>query len=73
MYTIAIYLYTLAVRLASLTNRKARLMIKGHRKTWRILRDHAKEGKNYVWFHAASLGEFEQGRPIMESCRSTRR
>ena len=69
MYTIAIYLYTLAVRLASLTNRKARLMIKGHRQTWRILRDHAKEGKNYVWFHAASLGEFEQGRPIMERLR----
>lgn len=69
MYTIAIYLYALAVRLASLTNRKARLMIKGHRKTWRTLRDHAKEGQNYVWFHAASLGEFEQGRPIMERLR----
>lgn len=70
MYTIAIYLYALAVRLASLTNRKARLMIKGHRKTWRTLRDHAKERQHYVWFHAASLGEFEQGRPLMERLRS---
>lgn len=69
MYTIAIYLYALAVRLASLTNRKARLMIKGHRKTWRTLRDHAKERRHYVWFHAASLGEFEQGRPLMERLR----
>lgn len=69
MYTIAIYLYVLAVRLASLTNRKARLMIKGHRKTWRTLRDHAKERQHYVWFHAASLGEFEQGRPLMERLR----
>lgn len=69
MYTIAIYLYALAVRLASLTNRKARLMIKGHRKTWRTLRDHAKERQHYVWFHAASLGEFEQGRPLMERLR----
>ena len=69
MYTIAIYLYALAVRLASLTNRKARLMIKGHRKTWRTLRDHAKEKQHYVWFHAASLGEFEQGRPLMERLR----
>jgi len=69
MYTIAIYLYALAVRLASLTNRKARLMIKGHRKTWRTLRDRAKERQHYVWFHAASLGEFEQGRPLMERLR----
>lgn len=69
MYTIAIYLYALAVRLASLTNRKARLMIKGHQKTWRTLRDHAKERQHYVWFHAASLGEFEQGRPLMERLR----
>lgn len=69
MYTIAIYLYALAVRLVSLTNRKARLMIKGHRKTWRTLRDHAKERQHYVWFHAASLGEFEQGRPLMERLR----
>lgn len=69
MYTIAIYLYALAVRLASLTNHKARLMIKGHRKTWRTLRDHAKERQHYVWFHAASLGEFEQGRPLMERLR----
>lgn len=69
MYTIAIYLYALAVRLASLTNRKARLMIKGHRKTWRTLREHAKERQHYVWFHAASLGEFEQGRPLMERLR----
>lgn len=69
MYTIAIYLYALAVRLASLTNRKARLMIKGHRQTWRTLRDHAKERQHYVWFHAASLGEFEQGRPLMERLR----
>lgn len=69
MYTIAIYLYALAVRLASLTNRKARLMIKGHRKTWRTLRNHAKERQHYVWFHAASLGEFEQGRPLMERLR----
>ena len=69
MYTIAIYLYALAVRLASLTNRKARLMIKGHRKTWRTLRDHAKERQHYVWFHAASLGEVVQGRPLMERLR----
>ncbi len=68
MYTIAIYLYILAVRIASLTKRKARLMLKGHKETWDILRRHA-EGGNCVWFHASSLGEFEQGRPLMERLR----
>lgn len=68
MYTIAIFLYMLAVRVASLTQRKARLILRGHRETWRLLRRHA-AGGGYVWFHAASLGEFEQGRPLMERLR----
>ena len=43
-------------------------MTRGQRNTWRILRE--KIGNDsYVWFHAASLGEFEQGRPIMERLR----
>lgn len=43
-------------------------MVQGHRATWQMLR--ALSGKDtYVWFHAASLGEFEQGRPLMERLR----
>jgi len=49
-------------------NKKARLMMRGHRDTWRILREKAGD-EQYVWFHAASLGEFEQGRPLMERLR----
>jgi len=44
-------------------------MVIGHRNTWRILRDGIDQSKPWLWFHAASLGEFEQGRPIMECIR----
>lgn len=68
MYSFAIYLYMLGVNLATLFNKKARLLMRGHRNTWRILRKEIGDDK-YIWFHAASLGEFEQGRPIMERLR----
>jgi len=44
-------------------------MVVGHRNSWRILRDGIDHSKPWLWFHAASLGEFEQGRPIMERIR----
>lgn len=69
MYSLAIYLYMFMVRLAALFNRKARLMMRGHRNTWKILRREIRPDARYVWFHAASLGEFEQGRPLMERMR----
>lgn len=45
-------------------------MVVGHRNTWRILRDGMDQSKPWLWFHASSLGEFEQGRPIMERIRN---
>ncbi len=44
-------------------------MVVGHKNSWRILRDGIDQSKPWLWFHAASLGEFEQGRPIMERIR----
>lgn len=68
MYSLAIYLYMLAANVVALFNQKVRLMVKGQRNTWQKLR--AEVGNDrYVWFHAASLGEFEQGRPLMERLR----
>lgn len=70
MYSLGIYLYALLVRLvAALGHRKARAMVRGQRDTWRILREKIDPTARYVWFHAASLGEFEQGLPLIERIR----
>lgn len=69
LYTLAIYLYALGVMLASPFNKKARTMLKGQRETFRKLKREIDKNSRYVWFHAASLGEFEQGRPLMERFR----
>lgn len=69
IYSIALYLYALAVVLVSPFHKKARRMVKGQWQTFRILRKHIRREDMYVWFHAASLGEFEQGRPLMERLR----
>lgn len=70
MYSLGIYLYALLVRLvAALGHRKARAMVRGQRDTWRILREKIDPTTRYVWFHAASLGEFEQGLPLIERIR----
>ena len=70
LYALAIFLYKMAVLLVSPFHRKARLIVQGHRNTFRILREQVEPGARYVWFHAASLGEFEQGRPLIERFRS---
>lgn len=69
MYTLAIYLYTLVVIIISPFHKKARQMVKGRWDTYRILRKQIDPKERYAWFHAASLGEFEQGRPLMERLR----
>ncbi len=59
----------LGVAIASLFNEKVRKMWKGERAAFSYLKEHVDPQARYVWFHAASLGEFEQGRPIMEELR----
>ena len=46
-------------------------MWRGEREAFDVLRNNVEEGAQYVWFHAASLGEFEQGRPLIEELRRT--
>lgn len=70
MYTLAIHLYAFLVEAASVFHKKARMMRFGQWKTNGILRDRIAAGDRYIWFHAASLGEFEQGRPLIEKIRA---
>lgn len=68
-YNLAIYTYLLGVKIAALFSSKPLKMIKGHRDVFRILSKQIDRNKKYIWFHAASLGEFEQGRPLIEYIR----
>ena len=69
MYNIAIYLYLTGVAILSLFNEKVRKMWRGEREAFSVLKKQVDPNAQYVWVHAASLGEFEQGRPIMERIR----
>ena len=69
LYNIAIHFYLLGVAIASLFNEKVRKMWRGERAAFNVLKQKVDPEARYVWFHAASLGEFEQGRPIMERLR----
>ncbi len=66
MYQIAIYIYLLGVAIASIFSKKVQKMWKGERQTIKLLKEKVHPNYQYIWFHAASLGEFEQGRPLIE-------
>ena len=70
LYNFAIYFYLLGVARASLFNEKVRKMWRGERAALDVLKQRVGPEAKYVGIHAASLGEFEQGRPIMERLRS---
>ena len=69
LYNIAIWFYVLGVRVAALFNRKVRLMWQGEQEAYAKIEAGLKDGDRVVWVHAASLGEFEQGRPLIEKMR----
>jgi 3-deoxy-D-manno-octulosonic-acid transferase len=73
-YGIFIFIFTLSFRLAALSNEKARRWVEGRKDFFRRLEKLLQEKdpekkKKRAWFHCASLGEFEQGRPVIESYR----
>ncbi len=71
LYNLVVLLYSFVIRLAAMNNSKAKLWVSG-RKNWRIsLREKISKLNNHkkIWVHCASLGEFEQGRPLIEAIR----
>ena len=66
LYNISIQLYVIAIRFAALFNAKAKLWTKGRKAIFQKIEEVTKGERNIVWFHCASLGEFEQGKPIIE-------
>jgi 3-deoxy-D-manno-octulosonic-acid transferase len=70
LYNISVQLYVIAIRITALFNTKANLWIKGRKTIFQRLTEAIKENKNIVWFHCASLGEFEQGKPLIEGYKT---
>jgi len=70
IYNIGIYFYKLAIFIASFFDKKARLLHEGQQEALTLLKEKVDPNAGYVWFHAASLGEFEQGRPVIERLKA---
>jgi len=73
IYSFLILCYGISIRVASVFNEKAALWMKGRKQYWTIFEKSFATapfnlpGRKLAWFHCASLGEFEQGRPIIEA------
>ncbi|MBP6429585.1 MAG: 3-deoxy-D-manno-octulosonic acid transferase [Bacteroidales bacterium] len=66
IYSFFISLYTLVILIVSPFNKKAKLIVQGRKESFKKLEEGIKKEDKVAWFHAASLGEFEQGRPLIE-------
>jgi 3-deoxy-D-manno-octulosonic-acid transferase len=69
LYNLGILIYRFLARLLSPFNSKARLWTTGMIKWREKLKIAVIRGNKYIWIHCASLGEFEQGRPLIEALR----
>ena len=69
IYNLGVATYRNAVRLAAVRKRKAKLMLRGQRRCFRTLQRKLDPAGGYIWIHASSLGEFEQGRPLIEKIK----
>lgn len=70
LYRIFLFLYACGVEIASVFNHKARLWYQGRKKIFKKLNKAFKGNEApVIWFHCASLGEFEQGRPLLEALK----
>jgi 3-deoxy-D-manno-octulosonic-acid transferase len=66
LYNLGILGYYLLVKIVSIRNEKARKWIEGRKNIFIRLRETIQPGEPIFWFHVSSLGEFEQGRPVIE-------
>jgi 3-deoxy-D-manno-octulosonic-acid transferase len=69
LHQIGTELYFLGVKIASLWNDKAKMFVEGRKTTWNKLQGFNPGNDEVYWFHCASLGEFEQARPLIEKLK----
>jgi len=71
MYTLFIYIYIFLVRTATFFGlTKAKRLAEGQKQVWTEIQTRLQPGERRIWIHCASVGEFEQGRPLMEDIRA---
>jgi len=70
LYRTGIFFYSLFIHISSVFNEKARLFVAGRKKWEKNLTQKIDPKAKYIWFHCASLGEFEQGRPVIEDLKT---
>lgn len=71
IYNIFVFLYSTTVRFAAMFNHKAGQWVEGRKNILSRIKEEQISGKQVIWVHCASLGEFEQGRPVIEMLRTT--
>lgn len=71
IYSLFIFLYGFGIRFVALFNAKARLWVNGRKNLLNRIENELKHNhRPLIWMHAASLGEFEQGRPVLEAIKA---
>lgn len=69
IYELGIHLMILVIRFVALFHKKEERLIRGQKENFKRLEDLLDKEGGYIWFHASSLGEFEQGRPVIEAIK----
>jgi len=70
LYILGIRLYNLIISIFALFNNKAKLFINGRKNLFQEIKNQVDSNQKHIWFHFASLGEFEQGRPVLEKLKA---
>ncbi|MDF3078809.1 MAG: 3-deoxy-D-manno-octulosonic acid transferase [Sphingobacteriaceae bacterium] len=69
LYNIGIYVYIFLIQLSAIFNKKAKLWIAGRKNILERIKSEVNGLDKHIWFHFASLGEFEQGRTVLEKIK----
>lgn len=69
LYNIVIFTASFLLKIGALFNHKIKLGVVGRKQTFKNLRDNIKDNDHVIWFHCASLGEYEQGLPVFKVLR----
>lgn len=70
LYQLGINLAAILLPLSRFFSSKMKLFIDGRKQSFVVLEKQIEKNQNYIWFHVASLGEYEQGLPVMEEIKA---